>query len=316
MSPHNTILDIIGNTPLVQIKNLNTGPCQLFVKMECLLPGGSLKDRSALYMVNAAERAGQIKRGISTIVEATSGNTALSLTLLAAQRNYKLLIVVTDKISNEKLGYLKASGAKVVVTRCDYKKDHPDYYLNLAKRLATETKDAFYIDQFNNPNNPLAYEETTGPEIWSQMEHRLDAIFCGAGSGGHLTGIARYMKKTAPHVQIMLADPEGSVVAPFFKTGTLLAKSCWKVEGIGEDRIHSILDLSLINDAFIVSDMESFATVKELLQKEGIFAGLSSGTALSAALSYCRQQIEPKRVVSFIYDGGARYLSKLEQYNR
>ena len=313
MQRNKTILDIIGNTPLIQVKNINTGPCKLFLKMECLLPGGSLKDRSALYMINAAEREGKIKPGITTLIEATSGNTALSLALLAAQRNYKLFAVVTDKISNEKLAHLKASGADVIIANRCHKKNHPEYYINLAKKLASEIKDAFYIDQFNNPANPLAHEETTGPEIWAQMEHNLDSIVCAAGSGGHLTGIARYMKKVAPNVKILLADPEGSVVAPFFKTGNLLEKGRWEVEGIGEDQIHSILDLSLVTDAYSISDTESFATVKELFQNEGILAGLSSGTAIAAALNYCRQQSEPKRVVSFVYDSGARYLSKLNQ---
>lgn len=310
MTTYPNVLDLIGNTPLVHIKNLDTGPCQLFIKMECQNPGGSLKDRPALYMINAAEKTGKIKPGF-TLVEATSGNTALGLAQVANIRGYKLLIVMTDKVSQEKLLQIKAAGAEVVITRCDYTREHPDYYHNLARRLAQERKDHFYIEQFANQANPLAHESTTGPEILKQMEHNLDAVVCGVGTGGHFTGIGRFMRKNAPNVTMVLADPEGSVLAPYFRTGKIGAKGRWLVEGIGEDAIHATFDSSLVGAAYSIPDAESFKTARELLRKESIFVGPSSGTAISAALRYCREQTTPKRVVSFAYDSGVKYLSKL-----
>jgi cystathionine beta-synthase len=310
MKAQQNVLELIGNTPMVQVNNLDTGLCQLFLKLESFNPGGSLKDRSALYMINGAEKEGKIKPGW-TLVEATSGNTALGLAQVANLRGYKLLIVSTDKMSQEKLAHIKATGAEVVLTRCDYTRDHPDYYHNLARRLATERKDHFYIEQFANPANPLAHERTTGPEIWEQMGHRLDAVVCGVGTGGHFTGIGRFMKKVAPQVKMILADPEGSILAPYFRTGKIGVKSKFLVEGIGEDAIHGTYDDKLVRAAYTITDAESFATARELLRKESIFAGPSTGTAVSASLRYCREQKEPQRVVTFVYDSGAKYLSKL-----
>lgn len=305
----NDLLELIGNTPLVEIKHINTGLCRLFIKMECLLPGGSLKDRSALFMVRGAQEAGLIRPG-DTLVEATSGNTALGLALVAAILGYKLLVVVTNKVSQEKINQIKATGAEVVITRCDLTREHPDYYHNLAERLARE-RNAFYVNQFGNPDNPLAHERTTAPEIWQQMQHDLDAIVCGIGTGGHMSGICHYLKKYAPHVKMIIADPQGSVIAPYIKTGKIEPKGCWLVEGIGEDAIRPLCDFSLVYDAIAIHDTEAFATARELLRKEGIFAGSSSGVAVAAALRYCREQTTPQRVVTFVYDSGAKYLSKM-----
>ena len=302
-------LNTVGNTPLVEIKKIDTGKCQLFLKMESCNPTGSLKDRIALAMVDEAERTGKIKPG-DTLIEATSGNTAIALTLIAKQRGYKLLIVVTDKISAEKLKFLQDAGVEVVMTKSAFTREHPDYYLNLAQRLADE-KRGFYLHQFANMANPKAHETTTGPEIWEQMQQRIDAIVCGVGTGGHLTGIGRFMKKVSPHTQIILADPLGSVLAHFFKTGQLFPKGKWLVEGIGEDQIHATCDMSLVNEAITVDDTHAFAAVRELFKRENICAGLSTGVVLYAALEYCRRQIQPKRVVTFVYDDGKKYLSKV-----
>lgn len=304
-----SVLNLIGDTPLVQLRSFDTGCCQLFVKLEHLSPSGSMKDRMALHVINAAETAGLIRSG-DTLVEATSGNTAMGLALVAAVRGYKLLIVMHSKVSKEKVAQVKAMGAEVVITPFDLKYDHPDYYHNLARRLAEE-RGAFYINQFANPHNPQAYEETLAPEIWGQMQHNLDAVVCGVGTGGHITGIARFMQRQAPHVKIIAADPEGSIIATYVNTRKIISRGMWLVEGIGEDLIRPLIDFDLISEAITVKDAESFATARALLRNEGIFAGSSSGAAVAAAVRYCRAQQEPKRVVTIIYDGGYRYASKL-----
>ena len=307
---HGSVLDLIGNTPMVEITKMDTGPCQLFVKLESQNPGGSIKDRIGLSMITAAEQEGRIKpRG--TLIEATAGNTGLGLALVAAQKGYRLVLVVPDKMSQEKIFHLKAMGAEVIMTRSDVGKGHPEYYQDMAERIQRETDNSFWVNQFANPANPMAHETGTGPEIWAQMEHRLDAVVCGVGSGGTLSGIGRYMRATAPHVQMILADPEGSVLAGVVKDGKMREAGSWLVEGIGEDFVPPNCDLSLVAEAYVISDREAFHTVRELLLREGILAGSSSGTLLGAALRYCRAQTEPKRVVTFVCDSGNKYLSKV-----
>lgn len=233
----NTLLDLIGNTPLLQLRSLDAGCCELFVKLESHNPGGSIKDRIGRSMIEAAEHDGKIGPG-STLVEATAGNTGLGLALVAAQKGYKLILVIPDKMSQEKIFHLKALGAKVVMTRSDVGKGHPQYYQDLAEKIAGETANAFYINQFNNPANPLAHETTTGPEIWEQTDHQLDAVVCGVGSGGTITGLSHYFERVAPHVDIVLADPAGSILADYIKTGNIGQAGSWLVEGIGEDFVH------------------------------------------------------------------------------
>jgi cystathionine beta-synthase len=305
------VLALIGNTPLVAAAGLATGPCQLFLKLECQNPSGSIKDRVGLYMIEAAERDGRITPG-GTLIEATAGNTGLGLALVAARKGYRLLLVIPDKMSQEKIFHLRAMGAEVVMTRSDVVKGHPDYYQDKAARIARETPGAFYINQFTNPANPQAHEETTAPEIWEQMEHRVDAIVCGVGTGGTLTGLSRFFARVAPEVEIVLADPVGSMLADYVHTG--VARSVprsWLVEGIGEDFIPDVCDLSRIRQAYSIPDAEAFAACRELLGKEGILGGTSSGTLLAAALRYCREQTQPKRVVSLVCDSGNKYLSKV-----
>src|SRR5919199_1035321 len=212
MTTQRSVLETIGNTPIVELTRLDTGPCRLFLKLENQNPGGSIKDRIALTMIEAAERDGKLKPG-GLIVEATAGNTGLGLALVAAQKGYRLLIVVPDKMSQEKIFHLKALGAEVLLTRSDVTKGHPEYYQDVAARLARE-RGAFYVNQFANEANPRAHEETTGPEIWEQMEHRVDAIVCGVGTGGTLTGLSRFFARVSPETEMVLADPAGSILAP------------------------------------------------------------------------------------------------------
>jgi cystathionine beta-synthase len=303
------LLSLIGNTPLVQLESFDTGPCSLFVKLESQNPGGSIKDRIGLAMIEAAERDGRLHPG-ATIVEATAGNTGLGLALVAARKGYRLLLVIPDKMSQEKIFHLRALGAEVRLTRSDVAKGHPEYYQDLAARLARELP-GFYVNQFENPANPLAHETTTGPEIWRQMDERLDAVVCGVGSGGTITGLSRYFARVAPDVEMVLADPAGSILAEFVKTGKVGQAGGWLVEGIGEDFVPSIADLGRVGQAYTITDEESFMTARALLRGEGILAGSSSGTLIAAALRYCRAQTEPKRVVTFVCDSGNKYLSKM-----
>jgi len=306
-----SILELIGNTPMVEVRRLDAGPCKLFLKLENQNPGGSIKDRVALAMIEAAERAGKLKPN-SLIVEATAGNTGLGLALVASQKGYRLLIVVPDKMSQEKIFHLKAMGAEVVLTRSDVTKGHPDYYQDRAAKLAQETPGALYVNQFANEANPLAHEQTTGPEIWEQMEHRVDAVVAGVGTGGTIAGLARYFARVSPRTEMVLADPVGSIVASVVKTGKPPPQvGSWLVEGIGEDFIPPVADLSRVKKAYSIPDREAFATCRDLLKLEGIFAGSSSGTLIAAALRYCREQSEAKRVVSLVCDSGNKYLSKL-----
>jgi cystathionine beta-synthase len=305
------VLSLIGNTPLVATSGFDTGPCQLFLKLENQNPSGSIKDRVGLYMIEAAERQGRIRPG-ATLIEATAGNTGLGLALVAARKGYRLLLVIPDKMSQEKIFHLKAMGAEVVMTRSDVVKGHPEYYQDKAARIAQETPGAFYINQFTNQANPQAHEETTAPEIWEQMQHRMDAIVCGVGTGGTLTGMSRFFARTAPAVQIVLADPQGSMLADYVKTGVVSSPPrSWLVEGIGEDFIPEVCDLSRVRQAYTIPDAEAFAACRALLHQEGILAGTSSGTLLAAALRYCREQTTPKRVVSLVCDSGNKYLSKV-----
>ncbi|MFM9844384.1 MAG: pyridoxal-phosphate dependent enzyme [Dongiaceae bacterium] len=310
MTAYGNVLEMIGGTPLVEVKRLDTGKCKLFLKLENQNPGGSIKDRIALSMVEAAERDGSLKPG-GTLIEATAGNTGLGLALVAAQKGYRLILVIPDKMAQEKIFNLRALGAECRMTRSDVGKGHPEYYQDIAERLTKETPGAIYVNQFGNPANPLAHEASTGPEIWQQMDHQVDAVVCGVGSGGTLTGLGRFFKRVSPTTRMVLADPKGSVLTELVKTGNMMEAGSWMVEGIGEDFVPPNCDLSLVSEAYTVTDAESFATARDVLKKEGILAGSSSGTLITAALKYCREQKTPKRVVSFVCDSGNKYLSKM-----
>jgi cystathionine beta-synthase len=306
------ILSLIGETPLVEITRMDTGPCQLFVKLESQNPTGSIKDRVALTMIEAAEHEGKLRPG-GTVIEATAGNTGLGLALVAGAKGYRVVLVIPDKMSQEKISHVKALGAEVRLTRSDVTRGHPEYYQDMAARLAEEIPGGFYVNQFGNPANPQAHERSTGPEIWEQMRHDVDAVVVGVGSGGTLTGLGRFFTRVKPRrgIEMILADPTGSVLYEYVKTGKLVESGSWAVEGIGEDFVPEIADLSYVTDAFEIDDEESFATARELLRQEGIFGGSSTGTLLAGALRYCRKQTEPKRVVTFVADTGNKYLSKM-----
>lgn len=303
-------IELIGNTPLVRLTGFDTGVCEVFLKLESQNPGGSIKDRIGIAMIEAAERSGRLQSG-GTIIEATAGNTGIGLALGAAIKGYPLVLVIPDKMSPEKMAHAKALGAQIELSRSDVSPGHPMFYKDMAHRITTSIPGAFYVDQFGNEANPMAHEKTTGPEIWRQMNHHVDAIVCGIGSGGTLTGLSHFFARVRPEVEMLLADPEGSALAGLINTGQPGACGSYAVEGIGSATLPPIADVSRVKKAYSISDRESFHTARELLKRTGILAGSSSGTLLAAALRYCRDQKEPKRVVSFVCDTGAKYLSKM-----
>jgi len=303
-------LSLIGNTPMVRLNGFDTGCCEVYLKLESQNPGGSIKDRVALAMVEAAEKSGALRPG-DTLVEATAGNTGIGLALIAAVKGYRLILVIPDKMSSEKIAHARALDADIRLTRSDVAPGHPDYYQDLAARIARETPGGYHINQFANPANPQAHESTTAPEIWEQTEHGVDAIVCGVGSGGTITGLSRYFSRVQPTVEFVLADPEGSSLAEYVRSGKHVPSGSYAVEGIGGSCVPAIADLSRVKLAYTISDRESFATARDLLKRTGILAGSSSGTLLAAALQYCAEQTTKKRVVTFVNDTGAKYLSKM-----
>jgi cystathionine beta-synthase len=304
------VLRLIGHTPLIEITRLDRGRCRLFVKLESQNPGGSIKDRPALSMITAFERDGSLRPG-GTLVEATAGNTGLGLALVAALKGYRLILVMPDKMSREKILHLKAMGAELVMTRSDVVKGHPAYYQDLAQRIASEIPGAVFVNQFANPANPLAHETGTAPEIWNQMDCDVDAVVAGVGSGGTLTGLSRFFARVSPKTEFVLADPEGSILVDVVEGRKPGPPGSWLVEGIGEDFVPPNADLSRVRRGYSIPDREAFETARDLLRHEGILAGSSSGTLLAAALRYCREQTEPKRVVTLVSDSGNKYLSKM-----
>lgn len=304
-----SVLDLIGNTPLLKVHTLDTGNCELFLKMESQNPGQSIKDRIAVTMIERAEQDGLLKKDVR-IIEATAGNTGIALALIASQKGYEITVVVPDKMSEAKIDHLRAMGATVIMARSDVEKGHPEYYQDVAKRLAEENN-WFYINQFENEANVEAHYVSTAPEIWQQMDGNVDAIIVGIGSGGTITGLGRYLKEQNPEIEIILADPEGSIIAPLVNEGKTVAPGVWLIEGIGEDFIPPITQLDVITSAIAISDKDSFDTARELLQTEGILAGSSTGTLIAAAKRWCKKQTEPKRVVTFVCDHGSKYLGKM-----
>ena len=305
-----SILDIIGNTPMLKLSAFDTGPCELFVKLENHNPGGSIKDRIGLSIIEEAEKSGVLKPG-GTIIEATAGNTGIGLALVAAIKGYKLILVIPDKMSREKILHLEGLGAEVKITRSDVPKGHPEYYQDVARKMASKIKGSFFADQFSNPANPLAHKTSTAPEIWEQMDGKLDALVAGVGSGGTVTGLAEFFKEKNQDIQMIVADPEGSIVADAVTKGNYKYEGgSWLVEGIGEDFIPTNLNLDLVDDAVTVSDKEAFEVLQKLLKEEGILAGSSTGTLISGAIKWCQKQDSHKKVVTFVCDTGNKYLSK------
>ena len=304
MARYSNILQAVGRTPLVRLERLGAGLASpLYAKVESLNPGGSVKDRVGLLMIEEAEKAGLLKPG-GTIVEATAGNTGVGLALAAAVKGYRLIVVLPDKMSGEKIALLRAYGAEVVITATNVAPDSPESYNGVADRLAREIPGAFRPDQFTNPNNPLAHYRSTGPEIWEDTAGRVGVLVAGMGTGGTISGTARYLKERNPNIVVVGADPEGSILSGD-------SPRSYKVEGIGEDFIPKTFNRQLVDEMVRVSDKDSFNTARRLAREEGILAGGSAGTALAAALKFAQRLAEPREIVVVLPDTGRNYLSKL-----
>lgn len=307
---YESIIEKIGNTPLIHLARISSDArARIYGKAEHLNPAGSVKDRLGLAIIEEAERSGKLKPG-GVIVEGTGGNTGLALAMVAAHRGYRAIFTMPDKMSQEKVRFLKSFGAKVIVTPSAVPPDSPDYYVNVAKRIADKTPNAIYANQFYNPINPDIHYRTTGKEIWEQAEGNIDYFVAGMGTGGTVSGVGRYLKEQKPEVQVIVADPEGSIIKDYFYTKRIVESRPWKVEGIGEDMIPPNHHYQYVDDVVQVSDRESFQAARRLAREEGILVGGSSGTILAAALKVARNLSEPKTFVIILCDSGDRYLSK------
>lgn len=310
--PLETILDAVGHTPLVRLRRVTAGiRTPVYAKAEFFNPGGSVKDRIGLAIVEAAERAGRLRPG-GTIVEATSGNTGVALAMAAAIKGYRCIFTIPDKMSQEKVRLLKAFGAEVIVTPTAVPPGHPEHYLEVAKRIVRETPNAILADQFYNPANPEAHYRTTGPEIWAQTEGRVTHFVAGAGTGGTITGVGRYLKEQNPRVRVIAADPIGSILHQTARGCSNPEAVPYKVEGIGQDKIPGTLDLAVVDEWRAVDDRTAFAMARRLTREEGLFVGGSSGLLAHVALEVAREVDDPAACVVFVLcDTGERYLSKV-----
>jgi cystathionine beta-synthase len=307
-----SVVEAIGRTPMVRLNVIGreTG-ATFYAKLEYLNPGNSVKDRIAVQIIEDAVESGQLKPG-GTIVECTSGNTGMGLAMVGTAMGYRTILVMPDKVSSEKIKALRAFGAKVITTPTAVSPEDPRSYYSVAKRIAREAPGGFFANQYNSPSNPKAHLRTTGPEIWEQMGDRLDAVVVGCGTGGTLTGIARYLKEKKPSVRMVMIDPVGSILYDFFKTGKVTDTfKTYKVEGFGEDFVPGSLDISMVDDCYQVSDKECFLMARELTRKEGLFTGGSGGGAVCGAIKFARERPECKTIVILLPDSGSRYLSKV-----
>ena len=310
--PYDSVLDLIGWTPMLRLSSVVDGArTPVYVKLEFMGPGGSIKDRIGIGMIQAAERDGTLKRG-GTIVEATGGNTGLALAMAASLKGYRCICTMPDKMSSEKVKLLRAFGAEVVITPTAVPPDHPDHYLQKARAITAATPGAVMADQFYNQANPQIHYETTGREIWEQSGGRVTHFVASAGTGGTITGVGRYLKEKNPAVRIVWIDPEGSITAPFFNTGKVREGTPYKVEGIGNDKIPGTLDLDVVDDYRVLSDEVAFAMARRMTREEGLFAGGSAGLMVHGAIQLAKEIDDPDAfVVSLVCDWGERYLSKV-----
>lgn len=306
-----SILEAIGQTPIIRLNRVaEQVDSPIFVKCEFLNPGGSIKDRVGLAMVEDAERRGLLHPG-GTVIEATSGNTGMGIALAAAIKGYRVIFVLPDKMSEEKIRTLRAFGADVVVTPTNVEPEDPRSYYSVARRLAQETPNSFYTNQYSNPINPEAHYRTTGPEIWEQTGGEIDALVVGMGTGGTISGCGRYLKEQNSRIKIIGVDPEGSLYYDLFKYSRRIEPRPYKIEGIGEDFVPGTIDLGIVDDVIRVADKESFLMTRRLLAEEGLFAGISSGAAVVGALRWARRLRRPRQILVVLPDSGNRYLSKV-----
>ncbi|PYS33907.1 MAG: cystathionine beta-synthase [Acidobacteria bacterium] len=310
MDYYQNVLGLIGHTPLIKLNRLSKGLKPLVLaKMENLNPGFSVKDRIGVSMIEAAERAGTLKPG-GTIVEATSGNTGIGLAIAAAVKGYKCIFVMTDKASVEKSRYLKALGADVVITPVSAKPGTPDHYVTTARRIASETPNSFYPDQYSHPANPEAHYRTTGPELWEQSEGKITHFVSGIGTGGTISGTGRFLKEKNPNIKVIGADPFGSIYKTYKETGKITETTPYLVEGIGQEVLPANAHMQYVDEVMNISDRDSFEAARQLGRVEGIFCGGSSGTNCAAALRLARDLDENAVIVFVVCDTGEHYLSK------
>jgi cystathionine beta-synthase len=307
-----TVIEAIGRTPLIRLNRVTEGlRTPVYAKMESFNPGGSVKDRIGLALIESAERAGLLGPD-GTVVEGTSGNTGVGLAIVAAVRGYRCIFTIPDKMSDEKIKLLRALGAEVIVTPSDVPPDHPDYYVNAARRIAEETPGAFMADQHYNPDNPEAHYRTTGPEIWHQTEGRVTHFVASPGTGGTISGTGRYLKERNPEIRIVAGDPEGSIYAEYARTGEKGPDAPYLVEGVGNDKISATVQFEWIDEFRTVSDHDAFAMARRLAREEGLLSGGSTGLIVTAALEVAREVDDPDAcVVTLLCDSGERYLSKV-----
>lgn len=311
LNVYDSVLDVVGNTPLVKLTRMNQGiDSEIFAKLEFLNPMGSVKDRIAKYMIEKAEKDGRIKKG-QLIIENSSGNTALGLALVALQKGYKLKVIVRDSLSKEKIDHLNALGVDILAVDHTLPPESPDSYNKITPRIAKETPDCYFPDQHNNLENNEAHYMTTGPEIWQQMAGRIDYFVAAAGTGGTICGVAQYLKEKDPNIKVIGIDADGSIFYDYFHSKKIVKPHPYLIEGLGDEFLIDCIDFSLIDDMYRVTDKEAFFYTRELVKKEGIMAGGSSGAALWAVLKLAKSLPKPARIVTIFPDSASRYLSTI-----